>query len=142
MSITTPTTVTEVPIPFLAWLGARLVKAEGGQSEVRLAVRPEHCNSWHVCHGGVLMTMLDAAMATAARSLHPELRGSATVDMTTSFVRPGEAGNLVAYGKCYHRSSTMAFCEAEVRDEEGGLVARSSGTFKYIRKRGDQGVDG
>jgi len=134
--------VMDVPIPFLAWLGARLVMAEGGRSEVRLDVRPEHCNSWHVCHGGVLMTMLDAAMATAARSLHPELRGSATVDMATSFVRPGEAGHLAAYGKCYHRSSTMAFCEAEVRDEGGGLVARSSGTFKYIKKLGIQGVDG
>lgn len=137
-----PSSVVDVPIPFLSWLGARLVMAEGGRSEVRLDVQPEHCNSWHVCHGGVLMTMLDAAMATAARSLHPELRGCATVDMTTSFVRPGEAGNLVAHGKCYHRSSTMAFCEAEIRDESGGLVARSSGTFKFIRKRGDQGGDG
>ncbi|MDX3905422.1 MAG: PaaI family thioesterase [Pigmentiphaga sp.] len=137
-----PQRVTDVPIPFLAWLGATLVKAEGGRSEVSLDVLPEHCNSWQVCHGGVLMTMLDAAMATAARSLHPEMRGGATVDMTTSFVRPGEAGRLIAYGKCYHRSSTMAFCEAEVRDPGGGLVARASGTFKYIRKRGDQGGDG
>ncbi|WP_299451857.1 PaaI family thioesterase [uncultured Pigmentiphaga sp.] len=141
MPTDSPRTVTDVPIPFLAWLGAKLVKAEGGRSEVRLDVQAHHCNSWQVCHGGVLMTMLDAAMATAARSLHPEMRGGATVDMTTSFVRPGE-GNLVAYGNCYHRSSTMAFCDAEVRDAGGGLVARASGTFKYIKKRGDQGGDG
>ncbi|VCU69729.1 Acyl-coenzyme A thioesterase PaaI [Pigmentiphaga humi] len=142
MPADTPQTVTGVSIPFLEWLGARLVKAEGGVSEVRMAILPEHRNSWQVCHGGVLMTLLDAAMATAARSLHPELRGSATVDMTTSFVRPGQSDTLFATGKCYHRSTTMAFCEGEVRDEAGELVARSSGTFKYIKKRSEQGVDG
>ncbi len=137
-----PLSVVSVEIPFLNWLGAVLVKAENGHSEVRLTMQPQHRNSWQVCHGGVLMTMLDAALATAARSLHPEFRGCATVDMNTTFVRPGDGGVLLAYGKCFHRSSTMAFCEGEVRDESGQLVSRASGTFKFIRKKADQGGDG
>ena len=37
----------------------------------------------------------------------------------------------------------MAFCEGEVRDETGRLIARSMGTFKYIRQRpADQPADG
>ena len=135
-------------IPFLNWIGARIVSFKDGQSEVRLVLQPQHRNSWKVCHGGVLMTLLDVAMANAARSLHPEQRGCATVDLATSFVQPGTGDELIAVGRCYHRSSTMAFCEAEVRNGSGDLVARGSGTFKYLKRPVDpgnaaaQGTDG
>jgi acyl-coenzyme A thioesterase PaaI-like protein len=29
----------------------------------------------------------------------------------------------------------MAFCEAEIRDEEDRLVARATGTFKFLQYR-------
>lgn len=125
----------DVSIPFLEWLGAELVYAADGVSELRLVLQPHHHNSWHVSHGGVIMTLLDVAMSMAARSAHPEAPGSATVEMKTTFVRPGSGNRLAARGKCYHRSTTMAFCEADVLDEEGGLIARGTGTFKYIRHR-------
>jgi uncharacterized protein (TIGR00369 family) len=56
-----------------------------------------------------------------------------TVEMKTSFMRPAE-GRLVARGKLLHRSTTMAFCEASVIDDEGHLCAHATGTFKYLRK--------
>jgi acyl-coenzyme A thioesterase PaaI-like protein len=41
------------------------------------------------------------------------------------------------------RRSGEAFCEGEVRDEAGRLIAKSVGTFKYIRHRpADQPADG
>jgi uncharacterized protein (TIGR00369 family) len=127
--------LTSVSIPFLTWLGAEFVSAQAGLSEIRLVLQPHHHNSWDVSHGGVLMTLLDVAQATAARSMHPEAQGSATVEMKTTFVRPGTGSVLIARGKCYHRSTTMAFCEAEVVDEQGLLVAKATGTFKYIKRR-------
>jgi uncharacterized protein (TIGR00369 family) len=85
-----------------------------------------------VAHGGVLMTMLDVAMAMAARSSNLEGPGVAAVEMKTSFMRPGE-GELRALGKLLHRTATMAFCEASVIDTEGQLCAHATGTFKYVR---------
>jgi acyl-CoA thioesterase len=80
----------------------------------------------------------------AGRSLDPSAGGGITVEMKTSFVQPGFAGSrLTASGHAFHRSSTLAFCEGEVRDETGRLIARSMGTFKYIRQRpADQPADG
>ena len=80
------------------------------------------------------MTVLDVAMAIAARSLEPEGEGVVTVEMKCSFMQAGPpTGRLLATGTCVHRSTTMAFCESEVRDEANRLLARAMGTFKYLR---------
>ena len=124
-------------IPFVEELGFELHHFEGGHAELRVDLDEAHLNSWEVAHGGVLMTMLDVAMAHAARSVHahePDCGpGVVTVEMKTSFMRPAE-GRLRANGKLLHRSSTMAFCEASVFDEDNHLCAHATGTFKYLRK--------
>ncbi|HET9821050.1 MAG TPA: PaaI family thioesterase [Burkholderiaceae bacterium] len=126
-----------VQIPFVEQLGLELHRFDHGMAEIRVDLATAHLNSWAVAHGGVLMTMLDVAMAHAARSLHAEEPGQGpgvvTVEMKTSFMRPAE-GRLVAIGRLLHRSTTMAFCQAEVQDEEGHLCAHATGTFKYLRK--------
>lgn len=123
-------------VPFLDDLGLELLDAPPGEGRVALDLQPRHLNSWHVAHGGVLMTMLDIAMAVAGRSLDPEARGGVTVEMKTSFLQPGPAGaRLVATGRAFHRSTTMSFCEGEVRDADQRLIAKSMGTFKILKRR-------
>jgi len=131
-------------IPFVNDLGVEFLAADAGRATIALQLQVRHLNSWNVAHGGVIMTLLDVAMAVAGRSLDPSTGGGVTVEMKTSFVQPGFAGSrLTASGYAFHRSSTMAFCEGEVRDETGRLIARSMGTFKYIRQRPtDQPADG
>jgi len=121
-----------VKIPFVECLGLELHACAGGASELRVDLTEAHMNSWEVAHGGVLMTMLDVAMATAARSMNLDGPGVATIEMKTSFVRPAE-GELRALGKLLHRTSTLAFCEASVLDDAGQLCAHATGTFKYVR---------
>ena len=121
-----------VRIPFVERLGLELHACAGGASELRVDLTEAHMNSWEVAHGGVLMTMLDVAMATAARSLNLDGPGVATIEMKTSFVRPAE-GELRALGKLLHRTATLAFCEASVLDGDGQLCAHATGTFKYLR---------
>jgi uncharacterized protein (TIGR00369 family) len=120
-------------VPFVESLGLELHACAHGASELRVDLADAHMNSWEVAHGGVLMTMLDVAMATAARSDHLDGPGVATIEMKTSFVRPAE-GELRALGKLLHRTSTLAFCEASVLDDTGELCAHATGTFKYLRK--------
>jgi len=125
-----------VHIPFVERLGLELHRFDGGQAELQLDLDTAHLNSWQVAHGGVLMTLLDVAMAHAARSLHSKEpghgRGVVTVEMKTSFMRPAE-GRLVAKGSLLHRSTTMAFCEGSVFDARQQLCAHATGTFKYLR---------
>jgi acyl-coenzyme A thioesterase PaaI-like protein len=55
------------------------------------------------------------------------------VEMKTSFMRPAE-GRLACKAQLLHRSTTLAFCEASVFDEDRHLCAHATGTFKYLRK--------
>lgn len=119
--------------PFVDHLGVRLVSAADGASEVELALAGAHMNAWQVAHGGVTMTLADVALATAARSLAGGGMGVVTVEMKVNFLQPGR-GELRAFGRVLHRSTTMAYCEGEVRDSEGHFVAKALGTFKYMRR--------
>ena len=126
-----------VRIPFVEQLGLTLERFEGGHSVLHYSPRPEHLNSFAVTHGGALMTLLDVAMATAARSVNPE-QGVVTIEMKTSFMRPAVPsadGPLVAQGRLEHRTRSMAFTEGRVFDAQGQLCAVATGTFKYVDRR-------
>jgi len=118
--------------PFVDYLGIQLVQAEEGKSEVILPLGPHHLNTWDVAHGGVTMTLLDLALACAARSLAKPGTGLVTIEMKTSFMQPG-TGPLRALGRVLHQSTTMAYCEGEVLDQHDRLIAKALGTFKYMR---------
>ncbi|OLL31373.1 thioesterase [Burkholderia sp. SRS-W-2-2016] len=119
--------------PFVDRLGAQLLSAADGVSEVVLPLQHDHMNTWDVAHGGVTMTLADIALAMAARSLAGDGVGVVTVEMKVNFMQPGR-GELRASGRVLHRSTTMAYCEGEIRDSEGHFVAKALGTFKYMRR--------
>ena len=125
-------------IPFVEELGIELWAAAQGRSELRLPLDGGHLNSLDMAHGGAVMTLLDVAMAQAARTLYREGQplgpGVTTIEMKTTFVRPA-IGELVAKGQVLHRTQTMAFCEGSLFDAGGHLCAHSTGTFKYVRRR-------
>ncbi|WP_137926711.1 PaaI family thioesterase [Cupriavidus sp. 2SB] len=136
-------------IPFLADMGVLCNYMEDGRSEIELEVQQRHQNSWDMAHGGVLMTLLDVAMAIAGRSSDPDGRGVVTIEMKTSFMAPGR-GKMTARGQVVHRTSTMVFCEGEIVDADGKIVSKASGTFKFIKRMppkresgaADSGADG
>nr|WP_297350306.1 PaaI family thioesterase [uncultured Caldimonas sp.] len=125
-----------VHIPFVEALGFELVRIDDGEAELRLALKDLHFNSFRVAHGGVSMTLLDVAMAHAARSINRDRAdfgpGVVTIEMKTSFMRPGE-GELRAIGRLLHRTATLAFCEGEILGGDGERIAHATGTFKYLR---------
>jgi uncharacterized protein (TIGR00369 family) len=121
-------------LPFARHIGIQLLCKGDGKARLQVDVRPELMNSWDAVHGGVTMTLLDIALAVALRSLDPEERGAITVELKVNFVGPG-LGTLVADGRCVHRGKTIAFCEGEVHDSHGKLVATASGTFMLRRVR-------
>jgi len=126
----------KIRIPFVDLLGFELVRFERGEAEIALTLSDELTNSWSVAHGGVSMTLLDVVMAHAARAPGDdgivEESGVVTVEMKTTFMRPG-LGRLVATGRRLHRTSSMGFCEASLVDGDGQLVAHATGTFKYLK---------
>jgi uncharacterized protein (TIGR00369 family) len=120
-------------IPFAQHLGIELVAFGGGQSELHYTAKPEHLNTFDVTHGGACMTLLDVTLASAARSVAPEM-GVVTIEMKTSFMRPS-VGPLVAKGRLIERTLTLAFTEGTIYDAKGRACAHATGTFKYVKRR-------
>ncbi len=127
----------KVRIPFVELLGMELQRFDPGESEIHLELRDELTNSWSVAHGGVTMTLLDVAMAHAARSPlasggEPQ-PGVVTIEMKTSFMRPGQ-GRLVATGRRLHMHGLARLLR--------GLGARYAGPARRPRDRNVQVHEG
>jgi len=110
--------------------------ASGAASCQRLpCARPEHENSWKGVHGGVILTLLDVAMSSAARSLDVTCIGCTTVEMKTNFLAAGR-GRIVAAGHAQRAGRSLIFAEGEAKDAAGKLLAKGSGTFKLLYPKG------
>jgi acyl-CoA thioesterase len=122
--------------PFINELGIELLEMEAGRAKLALTLQPRHMNSWNTVHGGVTMTMLDVAMSMAGRSLDPDAVSGVTVEMKTTFLQPGGSPGerIFAIAEAIHRSTTLCFCEAGLWNGDV-LVARASGTFKYLKRQ-------
>ena len=125
-------------IPFVAHLG--LSTEALGQGTARLSMPlPEHfTNSLGTAHGGVIMSLLDVALCTAARTLHPDSIGVVTIDMSTSFIGGGSGERLFAEARVLRDGRSMTFVEAEAKNADGSLVAKAIGTVK-VRLREAKG---
>ena len=123
--------------PFANHLGIERVQNDEGRALIAMDVRPEFRNSWKAAHGGVIMTMLDSAMSLAARlHVHSAAPGGVvTLEMNAKFINAGMGARLRAEGKVIGGGRSTLFCEAEVHDESGKLLAKGMGTFKPVRKQ-------
>lgn len=131
----------DAAIPFVQLLGFELLRTQSGDGESTVVYRPkaEHANSLEVVHGGALMTLLDVAMASAARSQEMTMK-ILTVEMKTTFMRPAPLSELTCRAKVVHRSATMAFTEATIFNASGQICAAATGTFKYIARLSVRGA--
>lgn len=123
-------TIFGADIPFARLCGVEALAYREGRTRLRLALRDDHGNNLGIAHGGVICTLLDIAMGTAARLFAG--RPVLTLDMQTRFLSPGR-GVLLAEGFVLRGGRSVLFCEAEIRTEEGDLVATASGLFKPAR---------
>jgi uncharacterized protein (TIGR00369 family) len=117
-------------VPFIRHLGAVRESAADGQARITLELRPELLNNHHGGHGGVVMTLLDCAMAHAALSKVDYARELVTISMQVNFMRPA-TGRLLAVGRVTGGGRSVCFCEAHILDTEGAPTAHALGTFRY-----------
>lgn len=76
------------------------------------------------------VALIDAALVDAALARNPAAHGVDLIDLHLGFVRSGGAG-LHARGLVTGGGRSVCFCEAELRDAAGQLVARAMATLRY-----------
>ncbi len=121
-------------IPFVSHL--KILTESLGQGEARLSLPIEThlTNSFGTVHGGVILSLLDVALCTAARTLHPESTGVVTIDLSTSFIGAGSGAKLLAEARVMKDTRSVSFVEGEAKNEDGSLVAKAIGTVRVRHK--------
>ena len=121
-------------IPFVAHLKILTEELGEGTAKLSMPVEAHLKNSLGTAHGGVIMSLLDVALCTAARTLHPESVGVVTIDLSTSFIGGATGTKLLAEARVLKDSRSMTFVEAEARNEDGSLVAKAIATVRVRLK--------
>ena len=120
-----------IHVPFVEHLGVSITERGNGVVKLRLDPRPELENSWGSVHGGVLMTLLDVALASAGRSLDDTCNGALTVEMKVNFIAAAK-GAVNGEGRAQRAGRSLIFSEGELHAEDGTLLAKATGTFKLL----------
>ena len=121
-------------IPFIGLLKIATDSLGHGTAALSLPVEAELTNSMGKVHGGVIMSLLDVALCTAARTLHPQSQGVITINLSTSFIGAGNAGRLIAEARVLKDGRSMSFVEGEAKNPDGTLVAKAVGTVRVLLK--------
>ena len=121
-------------IPFLTHLKILTETLGKGTATLSLPVERHLTNSLGTVHGGVIMSLLDVALCTAARTLHPESIGVITINLSTSFIGAGSGNKLLADARVMKDGRSMSFVEAEAKNADGSLVAKAVATVRVLKK--------
>lgn len=112
-------------------MGFEPVHAERGKAVFTWTPDESVLNHAGTVMGGVLCTLLDAAIGCALHTTMPEGKGFASLEMKVNFLKTVRisSGVLTATGTVVKSGSRAAFTEGTVTDASGALVATTSSTL-------------
>jgi uncharacterized protein (TIGR00369 family) len=101
------------------------------------------CNPHGVTQAGVHSLLLDACMNFAINAALPgRARTRGTLEMKTECMRPALEGDDYALrGEVVRMAKQVAYGEATMRDAEGTLISRATGTFLLHRPEPEPDTD-
>ncbi len=123
----------EIESPAAQSLGKKVIETDAARGYIKASyVAGENfVNRGGRIFGGYLCAMLDSLCGHATRLTHREPNTpQVTLELKTSFIGRADVGTYIGEGWVRHRGKSIAFAEAELRNEAGELVARASATLK------------
>lgn len=123
-----------IDVPFMEHIGLKPLSLDATCCRTLLTWQPALVNSRGDIHGGTLMSAFDFTMSAVARGHEPLRFGAVTIDMTTHFLEAARS-DLTVVARCTKRGRSMAFCEGEIVDAAGTVVAVARGVFKLVLRQ-------
>ncbi len=123
----------EIESPAAQSLGKKVLEVDPARGYIKASyVAGENfINRGGRIFGGYLCAMLDSLCGHATRLTHREPNTpQVTLELKTSFIGRADVGTYIGEGWVRHRGKSIAFAEAELRNEAGELIARASATLK------------
>lgn len=120
------------PAPAAELMGQELleVDVESGRVVVAYNAGQSLANRFGAIHGGMTAAMMDDVISLAAGLSIEWGQITPTLEMKVSYIKQGKPGTrLVAEARTMRRGKSVAFLEADLKDESGALIATASSTI-------------
>lgn len=109
-------------------------RIEWGEGHAKMAcdLKPYHMNPLGIVHGAVLMAMMDVTswLAGAWTGDLNKRRSAVTAGLTCNFVGQARGGRIICSAEVRRDGNTLYFCEVDVTDSEGNLLAFGSSSHR------------
>jgi acyl-CoA thioesterase len=107
-----------------------LVEAGAGRATLEMTIREDMLNGFGTCHGGVLFTLADTALACACNS-HDER--TVAHHCSVIYLRPGEPGErLTASAAERSKVGRVGVYDVSLKDSRGATVGEFLGHTRTI----------
>ena len=103
-------------MPFVQFLGIRLVEGSPDLVVAELDHREELCTAGGILHGGVIMALADTAGATCAFFNLPDNATTTTIESKTNFLRGVRSGTVRATSRPLHVGRSVIVVESDLTD--------------------------
>lgn len=117
---------------FSNWMGIEVIEVKPGYSKLKMKIRKEMMNGFDICHGGVIFSLADSALAFASNSFG---NVAVAIDTSVSFTAKVFEGDvLLAEAVEQSRNFKTAVYNVSVKNQNDEAVAVFKGTV-YITKK-------
>ncbi len=124
--------------PFMVDLGIEPVAVLDGRVTTQMTTATRHQQHTGQVHAGVMASMADHSMGSAAQTLAPAGHWAITAELKTSQLRPAKGERLVCEAVVIKAGRRLSFTEAEVYAESQGqrtLVMKASATMALVPQK-------
>lgn len=125
------TSVANPDVGFRRWLGIQYRETSDRRAVIAIPLDNEKRNISGVAHGGIVASLIDIAMGTAASGGNYQTRSRlvVTLEMKINYVAPAAGDELVATADVVHLGGRTSVVRCEVVNDQGKTCAIGLGTF-------------
>jgi acyl-CoA thioesterase len=111
---------------FSQWLGIEVLEIREGYSKIKMTLRDEMLNGFHVIHGGIAFSLADSAFAFACNNRNNLSMALDTSITFTKATMPGDV--LTAEAKELHNGRSTGLYLITITNQHNEQVALFKGT--------------
>ncbi|HMF44392.1 MAG TPA: PaaI family thioesterase [Polyangia bacterium] len=119
--------------PFVRHMGMRITDIAVGRATFEMTAAPFRLQPFNVIHGGNIATLIDSATFWACfLSMGSDDDGLTSIDLKLNYLAPARVEALRCTGNLIKEGKRLSYAEAEVRGEDGRLVAHGTSTLMRL----------
>ena len=119
--------------PFVRHIGMHITDLAHGRASFAMPPATFRLQPFKVVHGGNIATLIDTATFWACfLAMDSDDDGLASVDLKLNYLAPARLEALACTGTLIKAGKTLSYAQAEVRGDDGRLIAHGTSTLMRL----------